>query len=212
MPHRVVLFVLAINLVVNTALAAAQEPDQKVSAGVAAGLAIPFHGDFNFTATAWQADVRITTASHVALGLFVEEWRHTDEDVLIGQTITGPSGPVGRADRIETQTEHRTRAIGANLVARGTTGRVTFTGGGGISYLFYEREFSQRMSGCEPASLCTDFSQEFDNSSLAGQVQAGIDVALAPHVALMGQFRLVVPTNDPAGGHNSFVAGVRFGL
>lgn len=212
MPHRVVLFVLAINLVVNPARATAQEPDQKVSAGVAAGLAIPFHGDFNFTATAWQADVRISTARHFALGFFIEEWRHTDEDVLIGQSITGPSGPLGRADRIETQTEHRTRAVGANLLARGTTGRVTFTGGGGISYLLYRREFSQRMSGCEPASLCTDFSQEFDNSSLAGQVQAGVDVAVAAHVALMGQFRLVVPINDPAGGHNSFVAGIRFGL
>jgi hypothetical protein len=153
-----------------------------------------------------------STPRGISRSVFSERNGVTDEDVLIGQTITGPSGPLGRADRIETQTEHRTRAVGANLLARGTTGRVTFTGGGGISYLLYRREFSQRMSGCEPASLCSDFSQGFDNSSLAGQVQAGVDVAVAAHVALMGQFRLVVPINDPAGGHNSFVAGIRFGL
>jgi hypothetical protein len=199
-------------LVVNAASAAAQDVDQKVNAGVAAGLALPFHGDFDFTATAWQADVRINTARHFALDLFVEEWRHTDVNALIGQTITGPSGPLGRADRVETQTDHRTRAIGANLLARGGPGIVTFIGGGGVSYLFYRREFSQRMSGCDPLSLCTDFSQEFDNSSLAGQVHAGIDVAVAPHVAVVGQFRLFVPMNDPAGGHSSFLAGVRFGL
>ena len=202
----------SIVLLVNAVPAAAQEADRRVSAGIAAGFAMPFHGDFDFTATAWQADVRINTARHFALDLFVEEWHHSDEDALIGQTISGPTGPLGRADRVETATEHRTRAFGANLLARGSNGIVTVTGGGGVSYLFYQREFSQRLSGCNPSSLCTDFSQEFDNSSLAGQLHAGIDVAVAPHVAVMGQFRVFIPTNDPAGGHTSLVAGVRVGL
>jgi hypothetical protein len=94
----------------------------------------------------------------------------------------------------------------------GTKSATGDCGGGGISYLSYSRDFSQRSTGCDPASLCSDFSHEFGSGNLAAQVQAGLDVAVAPHVALMGQFRLVVAVDDPGFGHNSFVAGVRFGL
>ena len=111
---------------------------------------------------------------------------------------------------MNTRTAHLTRAVGGNLLVRGTAGRVTLIGGGGVSYLLYSRDFSQTSTGCEPASICSGFRNEFDNSSFAVQGQAGVDVPVARHIALMGQFRLLVPVQDPGGGHNTFTGRVRF--
>jgi hypothetical protein len=209
-PCRRVLFPITLFLVLAAVPAAAQDPDARhVSLGVAGGIATPYHGDFDFTAGSWQMDVRIDTARHFGLGVFFEDWRHTDEDVFTDQTILGPSGPLGRADRVTARTGHRTRALGWNLLARGRAGRATIVGGGGISYLAYSRDFSQTMSVCVPATVCRDFSNDFDNSSFATQLQAGIDVDVAPHLAVMGQFRLLVPIQDPGGGHTTFMAGIR---
>jgi hypothetical protein len=194
----------------TAAPAAAQDPDTShVSLAVAAGVATPFHGDFDFTAASWQADVRVDTARHFGFGVFFEEWHHTDENTLTDQVISGPSGPLGRVDRVVTRTDHLTRALGLNLITRGTASRVTVSGGGGVSYLLYSRDFSQTLTGCVPVSLCTDSSTDFDNGSFSAQLQAGIDVHVASHIAVMGQFRAIFPVEDPGGGHGTFMGGVR---
>jgi hypothetical protein len=191
----------------------AQQRDVRyVSVGAAAGIATPFHGDFDFTAAAWQGDIRFHLSTHFAVSLMLEEWRHRDEQVSTDLTIVGPNGITGRADRVVSRTDHRTRSGGFNVLALGTAGRVTFSGGGGLSYLLYARDFRQTTTGCQPPSACGDTSRDFNNSSFAGQVQAGIDVAVAPRVAVMAEFRLLVPVRDPGGGHNTFMAGVRFGF
>jgi hypothetical protein len=202
---------VAVALALSAGPAAAQDPDARhVSVGAAAGIATPFHGDFDFNAASWQADVRFDTSRHFGVSVFLEEWRHTEEQIFTNQTITGPSGVLGRVDRVTMRTDHLTRAVGANLLARGTAGRVTIIGGGGVSNLLYSRDFSQTMTGCEPASICSDSSTGFDNNGFAAQGQAAIEVAVVPHVAVMGQFRLIVPVEDPGGGHNTFMGGVRF--
>jgi Outer membrane protein beta-barrel domain len=204
-------FMVAVVLALAAVPAAAQDTRARhVSLGAAAGIATPFHGDLDFTATSWQADVRFETARHFGFGLFLEEWRHTNEEAFTNQTLSGPSGPIGHVDRVTTRTDHRTRAVGWNLFASGSVRRVTLTGGGGVSYLLYSRDFTQTMTGCEPASAGHDSTREFDNSSFAAQVQSGVDVAVAQHVALMGQFRLLVPVRDPGGGHHTFMGGIRF--
>jgi hypothetical protein len=146
---------------------------------------------------------------HFGISVFYEEWRHTDEDVLADQTIIGPSGVLGRADRIVLATEHRTRVAGWSFLGDGTVGRVTLNGGGGISYLLYSRGFSQTMSGCSPATLCQDGRRQFDSGSFAAQLQGGVDVAIVRHIAAMGQFRVIVPIDDPGGGHSTVMGGLR---
>ena len=190
--------------------AAAQAPDdRRVSLGAAAGIATPFHGDFDFTATAWQADVRVATARHFGFSVFFEDWRHRNEQQIANQVISGPGGVLGRADLVTIRTEHQTRALGWSLLVRGSAGRLTVNGGGGVSYLRYSRDFSQTLTGCEPASICRDATSSFENNRFAGQVQASIDVALASHVALMAQYRLFVPVQDPGSGHATAVGGLR---
>lgn len=189
------------------ASAAAQE--RHISVGAAAGVATPLHGDLDFTAGAWQVDLQFGLARFLASSVFFGQWQHTDEAVSTGVTILGPWGPLGTADRITTRTVHRTRAVGWSLLAR-STGRVAVSGGGGVSYLLYSRDFSTEVTGCAPASLCTESSHEFSNNALAAQVQAGIDVEVAPHLTLMGLFRFLVPVEDPGSGHHDVTAGARF--
>jgi hypothetical protein len=183
-----------------------------VSLGAAAGVAAPFHGDFDFTATTWQADVRVDTTRHFGFDVFFEEWRHADERVQNDVTITGPTGLIGRVARLVARTEHTTRAVGWSLLGRGGVSRLTVTGGGGIGYLTYSRRSSQVLSGCEPLALCRDTSSAFDNGAFAAQLQGGADVAIVPHVAAMGQFRAVFPIEDPGAGHSTLMAGLRIGF
>ena len=205
---RILLPALALIVVLAPRPAAAQGAGARaVSVGAAAGLATPLHGDFNFTAAAWQADVRFDTARHFGFGVFVEEWRHTEEEFFTPQAVSGLSGGAGTAERIATRTEHRTRALGWNLIGRGTASRVTISGGGGVSYLVYSRDFRQTTNGCDPA--CGDSIRGFDNGSFAAQLQAGVDVGIAPRLAVMGQFRAIFPIEDPGGGHHTIVGGVR---
>jgi hypothetical protein len=205
--HRLAITVATLSIL--AAAPAVAQDTRRVSVGAAAGAAMPFHGDFDFMATAWQADVRVDSARHFGFSVFVDEWRHTDERELTDQPIAGPGGLLGRAERVTTRTSHRTRAIGWSLVGRGTAGRVTFTGGGGVSYLRYSREFSQEMAECEPASLCRDSSSRFASNRFATQAEGGVDVALGASFALMGQVRLVIPVQDPGSGHVGMVGGVR---
>ena len=100
--------------------AAAQPPTTRhVSLAPPRGLATPLHGDFDFTATAWQADVRFDTARYFGFGVFFEEWRHTEEEIFTDQTISGPNGPLGRAARTTVRTDHRTRALAGTCSREG---------------------------------------------------------------------------------------------
>jgi opacity protein-like surface antigen len=209
--RRLIVSAMAVVWTIGAASAAAQASDTRhVSVGGGAGIATPLHGDFDFRAASWQADVRVDTTPHFGFSVFLEEWRHTDEDVFTNQTMSGPSGVLGRVDRVTTRTRHVTRVAGWSLLGRGTGGRVTFSGGGGVSYLLYSRDFSQTPTGCVPANVCRDSSLEFDNNSFAAQVQAGADIDVTRHIAVMGQFRLIVPLEDPGSGHHTIIGGVRY--
>ena len=100
------------------------------------------------------------------------------------------------------------RLLRGSLLAT-SNGRVEVSGGGGASYLLYARDFSQALTGCQPASLCTGSSTEFTSSAFAVQAQAGLDVEVVPHLAVMGQYRLVIPVEDPGSGHGTVSGGVR---
>jgi hypothetical protein len=189
--------------------ARAQSPAAgRFSVGAAAGVATPLHGDFDFTAPAWQVDVRLDTARHFASTVFFEQWLRKDEEIRTGVMLTGPTGLIGSVDRIVSKTSHRTSVLGWSLLAK-STGRVVVSGGGGVSYLVYARDFTQTVEGCTPASLCGTSESDHDSSAFAAQVQAGIDVDIVPHLAVMGQFRLVMPIEDPGSGHHTVLGGVR---
>src|SRR5690349_20066545 len=147
-------------LIPSAAQAQGAEPE-RLSIGVAAGVANPWHGDFDFTAMSWQADVRFRTGRFFASNVFYEQWRHGEEDVRTGILLIGP-GPIGQIDRIVTNTERRTSVLGWNLLVMGQAGRATISGGGGISYLQHSRDYSQTLTGCPAGITCGTFGDEFN--------------------------------------------------
>lgn len=204
------LVIVGFMVALGSAPAGAQGTDsRRFSVGAAAGMATPLHGDFDFTAQGWQADFRFGTARYFASTVFLEQWLRNEEEVRTGVAILGPAGAIGRVDRIVSETSRRTTVVGWSLLAR-STGRIVVSGGEGVSYLLYAREFTQTSEGCTPASLCGTSGNDFESSAFAAQVQAGIDAEIVPHLAVMGQFRLVVPIEDPGSGHHTVLGGVRF--
>ncbi len=199
----------ALIALLGSASAAAQGAEQeRVSIGAAAGIADPTHGDFEFRAPAWQVDVRLKTARFLASTVFFEEWRKRDEEVRTNIPILGATGPIGQIDRQVSEDTYRMRVAGWSLLAK-SNGRIAVNGGGGVSYLFYSRESTSSREGCTPATLCGTTSSDFDNSAFAAHLQTGVDVRIVPRLALMGQFRLVVPIRDPGFGYGALVGGAR---
>jgi hypothetical protein len=207
LPRTTYLSLVTALVVLSCGPAAAQ--DRHVSVGAAAGVAAPLHGDFDFTAGSWQVDLQLDMSRFFVSSIFLEQWQHSNEEVLTDGTIFGPDGRVGRAERITMRTRQRARAAGWSVLAR-SSGRISVGGGGGLSYVLFSRDFSQSLTGCVPSSLCTDSSHGFKSSAFAAQVQAGLDVEVTRHLAMMGQFRLLVPVEDPGSGHHTVVAGMRF--
>src|SRR5829696_1729181 len=92
----------------------AQDRAPRLTVAAAAGIASPFHGDFDFTAPSWEVSVRGATASHLAIEVFFEQWQHVDRRVLLNRDIQGPNGFLGRVARIEESTTYRMRTAGVN--------------------------------------------------------------------------------------------------
>jgi hypothetical protein len=203
-------FALTIGQFVTPSAAAAQSAP-RLAIGASAGLSIPLHGDFDFTAPEWQISLRTTVSDHVALEGFFEQWRHATDEVRTNVTLQGPASIVGHAGRISSRTLQCTRIAGFNALARASFDRVTLTAGGGPSIWLYERRFSQTLSDCESTQPngCRDFASRFSNSSFSVQAVAGLDVALTSRLAAFGQYQLAAPTVDISGGHSSVGAGVR---
>ncbi len=170
------------------------------------------HGDFDFVAPEWQVAVRARLADGVTFEGFVNEWRHNTDRVLLNQTITGPSGFLTRAGRIEEHTLRATRVIGVNVLGGRTIGRVTWATGGGIGSMDFRRDYTQSTSECVPdlPQICREFENRFSNGSFSVQALASLDVRVAPRLHAFGQFLLAVPTVDPGSGHSSITGGVRF--
>jgi hypothetical protein len=186
----------------------------RVTLGGGGGIATPFHADFDFTAGEWQASVRVAMSEHLMLEGFVSAWRHSSSTERVNQLVSGPGGPIGRVGRIETVSQRTVRIVGANLLGRGTIGRVSVYGGGGIGIWNMDRRYTQTSSGCEPAAqhLCNTFESPFSSGTLSAQALVGLDVAITSRVAAFGQFQITAPAPDIAAGHGSVTGGIRLTL
>jgi hypothetical protein len=172
------LFLMAIAGVVLTmspSVAAGQDVPPKLTIAAGGGLTTPFHGDLDFTASHFELSLRGSLADHVALEGFFGQWRGTQRS-----------------------TTYKMRNLGANVVGIGSTGRVTFSGGGGIGAFAYDRRAGT--------------GNVFSSDGFTVQGVAGVDVAVARRVQVYGRYLLVLPVRDPGFGHGSVGGGVRFVL
>ncbi len=192
---------------------AAGDPElPRVSVSLGAGIATPFHGDLQFNAAAWQASVRAAVAPHVLIEGFYGEWRHATNQVTTNTVVQGPNGVLGRIDRVTQRTEYVRPGIGFNVLAAGTAGRVTYSAGGGPGVLLYQRRFSQSFEGCQGDFPCTNMENRFTSASFMLQATAGVDVAVAPRIAVYGAFHLAAPIEDVGAGQTAVLGGVRVRL
>jgi hypothetical protein len=199
--------ILAAGLAIVPAIAAAQDTaPPRLSVGAGAGVALPFHGDFDFTPWAWEGMARVALSAHVLIEGMVGEWRHAE--TFLATDVPSPPGTIGRV----AQTTRRTqRSWQVNILATRALGRLRVSGGGGVGVLQHERRTQTTASDCSPGVTCG--ASESTASNAAGSLQGAGDVEarLAHGVAIFGQARLVVPTSDPAGADVRITAGLRWG-
>jgi hypothetical protein len=207
------MIVLALALSAGPATALAQSPEPpRLTVGGGAGIAFPLHGDFDFNPAAWNASVRARVTSRAWIEGAYEEWRHSEARTLTNQPIQGPTGHLGRIDRIDIETRHTVRTVGVRGLFGGTSGRISLWGGGGPAFLQYERRFQQAETGCSGTIACGGFDRTHSSSSFAVQGLAGLDVAVTRWLAVYGQYAAIFPVDDPGFGHQSVMGGVRLGL
>ncbi len=193
--------------------AAAQDPSPRLTVAAGSGLANPFYEGFDFNARNWELSGRGSVATHVAVEVFYEEWRHAKSLLQIDQAITGPSGFIGRVGRLEQRTDYRMRTLGFNALATGGSGRATFFGGGGVGLLAYDRRMRNTASGCDAATahVCAVSGNEstFSSDSFTVQGVGEMDVLIVPRVQVYGRYMMVVPVRDVTFGLGTITGGVR---
>ena len=201
--HRVVLSTALAAFVMTAAASAQTLEEPRLTVGVGAGVADPFHGDFDFTAPTWQASVRGHTARHFVVEGFLSGWQHNESESF---------GLANGTGRIEQETKRTIRVVGVNFLAR-STGRVSVYGGGGPGYWLHERRFTQTPSGCDPSSgqPCGTVNT-FNSAAFSVQGTAGVDAALTSRIIAYGQYQIALPVEDVGIGHSAFTAGIRIAL
>lgn len=185
----------------------------KLAVSVAAGVAVPVHGDFNFNAREWQVAVRREVSPHFLVEGFFDQWRRSFDDQFGEEFGQDPSSGLTFTS-VAQQTTHVTSSVGVSALLRGSVGRLTVTGGGGPGYLLYQRKFRQDLANCQAIDpqLCQPHQNTWrsDGFSLHGVV--GADIRLTDHFSVLGQFKFTGPVRDFGSAHSSVTAGVRVGI
>ena len=184
----------------------------RLTIGASGGVSNPLHGDLQFTAASWDVSVRAQGVPHMMVEGFASQWRHSEDDIRTGVPLTGPNGPLGRIGTLTIEDRTYTDVFGFSFLPTFTAGAVTVAGGGGPALMVLRHDYAQRLSGCEPASLCRDYETQHTATTFAVALAGTVDVRLASRWLLFVQARGAIPTEDPGSGHLTTSAGVRFVL
>jgi hypothetical protein len=166
---------VAVGLAVSAQPAAAQTPElPRFSVGVGAGVSDPMHGDFDFIAPSWDADIRGATSEHVTVEAFVSEWRHKEESERLNIPIQNPSGAIiGRIGRLAKAETRTSWVIGANVLPTFTSGRVSVSAGVGAGFMMLRSRLTDSLTDCVGAAICRGRDDSNTFGSLTGQLVGG---------------------------------------
>lgn len=215
-PFAGISFLAILLLVCAAGTAAAQSPLQpaRLTVGANGGWAVP-GGAFEIDPLGqWEVTVRGAMTPHLILEGFFSDWGRTKRTLHTDVALQGPSGFLGRVDRIEESLDQRLQTIGVNVARAFTFDRATISTGGGIGAMMYSKRYAQTTTGCEAAvaTACGSYSNPFSNSSMTGQGVVDLDVAITRRIHAAGRWLLVVPVQDPAYLHSAAGAGIRIVL
>lgn len=214
MPLLRLLLLFAVLFCVVTPSAAQSEPPAFSIAG-GAGMAFPFHSDFQFDAFEWHASVRTRVAKYVLIEGMFDEWRHTTTSIRRDVTFRTLSGAVlGHADEVQLENADRFGVVGLNVLATGAIGRVMISGGGGPSLMLFRNTHSADFRGCTTITTgaCHDSTSTNSEAAFAVQAVADVDFALTSMISAFGRALVAGPLRDPGAGHFGMVGGIRASL
>jgi hypothetical protein len=203
-------YVLLVAFALLPATAGAQSTESpRVSIGAGAGVAFPYHGDYNFTPWAWDADLRIRMSRRVMLEVAAGEWRHDETNVY--EDLPYGVGP-GRIGRLEQTSSRQMQMAQANVLFRGGGARVAALAGGGVGVLNNKRQTRSLSTGCSPGPVCGDFRSEFSRAMGTAQGVGGIEVRISGGLYAHGNARFIVPLEDAGSMELRLTAGLRWGF
>lgn len=182
-------------------------PAPRVAIAAGTGVALPFHGDLDFTPWTWESDLRLRMSRPVWFEVAAGEWRSTEVNVTTNLPSAMPPHVIERAEH---RTSRATRMVQGNLLFGGRVGRVGATVGGGVGLLQHARRVRTTLDGCPSGVTCGTF--ETNRSQVSGTIQAvgGADVLIVRGAAVYAQGRLIVPMRDPGSSELRLTGGLRW--
>lgn len=177
----------------------------RLSIGAAAGAAVPFHADLDFTPWAWEADVRVPLSRAAMFEVTVGEWRWNQTI----HTTDIRATPPGVIDELTRRTIRSGRSAQANILAVIPAGRVRLVAGGGVGLLVHHRRTMTTAEGCSGGAACGTFESVATRTDGSVQGVGGVTVRLSSLLAVYGQGRVLVPMRDPGASELRLTMGVR---
>jgi hypothetical protein len=197
----------AFALLPAAATAQVRDSAPRVSIGGGVGFALPFHGDFDFTPWAWDADVRVAMSRRVMLEAAVGEWRHVEKTGAENIQVPMPIGVIGHLEQATTRTQ---RTLQANVLATRTAGRLRVFAGGGVGLLRHVRRTRTVAERCSGEAACGTFESTVSSAAGTAQAVGGAEIRVAGGLNLYGQMRFVVPMTDLGGSELRVTSGLRW--
>lgn len=209
---RLLLLFVALFCVVTPAAAQSEPPAIAVSAG--AGIAFPFHSDFQFNPFSWHVSAHNRVANHVLIEGAFDQWRHTTTSMLSKVPLRQGSVIVGRIDEVTLDEGESMSVLGLNVLGTGAIGRVRITAGGGPGLMTFRTKHSAAFSGCTSSEprLCGGFTTRHANYKFSVQMVSELDLALTSRVSAFSRVNVAAPVEDPGAGHAAVIGGIRVAL
>jgi hypothetical protein len=178
-------------IVLSGAAAIAQE---KIEIAAAAGCAIPYYGEIDFTAPAIAVSVRFPLLRHISAEPEVAYSRHSE----------GERSPVtGNNHIVQTRTTWTFVRVTANAIVHGSDRRARAYGGGGPGIYYGDRRYAQSATALYPA---VD-TREVLSPTVGLQVLGGADGRVNDRLVVFGEFRLEIRSFDARGSAVSRLMG-----
>jgi hypothetical protein len=188
-----------------------EEPAVSIYGGL--GELTLYRGDLDVRdALGGEVGVRWPLSERVRMDLSFGQFHNRESLTAFDVPLSSPTTLLGRADRLDQRTDHRSRTADVVVLATGGVGRVRVAGGGGVGLIVLARTFRQMLSGCSAGAtqFCNGETRtDFTTSSVTGIGLGTVDIRLTSRVSVYGAGRFALVLRDVASSGLRVTGGVR---